>query len=84
MDLIGSICVAYPWLMDQRHKKYFGVGKDLEKSNLSALAELGREMQTHGFSQFIGVDKTQRRLVTVGIGLIVLAFFIRTLGVVFN
>jgi hypothetical protein len=73
-DLVGSICIAVPWLQDQQVKRLFEFGSELQASKASAFAELGQAMRDHGITRFVGVDKWQRRLVKAGIALLCLSF----------
>lgn len=77
MDLAGGICIALPWLEDQRLKSLIDDGNALAGEPHSAMQELGAVLQRMGLKGLLAIDAHQQRIVKIGIGLLIGSFGIR-------
>jgi hypothetical protein len=77
MDLAGGICIAWPWLEDQRLKSLIDDGNALAAEPNSVMQELGAVLQKLGLKGLLAIDAHQQRIVKTGIGLLIGSFVIR-------
>lgn len=77
MDLAGGVCIAWPWLEDQKLRSLIQAGERFKQRPDGVLRELGEVMQQEGWSGLVAVDRRQQRIVKVGIGLLCCAFATR-------
>jgi hypothetical protein len=77
LDLAGGICIAWPWLDDQRLRSLIDDGGVYEGRPQRAIRDLGQVMKQEGLSGLVRVDPRQQRIVKIGITLLCGAFAIR-------